>query len=112
MVVTNPAVAAKLCQECTKYKHDRAAPLKDDMVFENVVLFNCNALLLCAFTNTIKDGDSDLIIILLKVYALAYCRMHQPKYVLEGMIQIHNLNIYGQSHLGESIIMVSLLIDR
>ncbi|KAI0075724.1 hypothetical protein K474DRAFT_1599390, partial [Panus rudis PR-1116 ss-1] len=70
---------------------DGVRPAGGDMVFENAVLFNRDALQLLAFTTVIREGDSGMIIIMLKLYALAYRAMRRPRYSLESMTQLHNL---------------------
>ncbi|KAI0075557.1 hypothetical protein K474DRAFT_1599581 [Panus rudis PR-1116 ss-1] len=62
-----------------------------DMIFENGVLFNRDALMLFIFKNVIREGDSGMIIIMLKFYALAYRTMNRPKYSLESLTQLHNI---------------------
>ncbi|KAI0069829.1 hypothetical protein K474DRAFT_1747000 [Panus rudis PR-1116 ss-1] len=68
-----------------------SSQLAGDMVFENAVLFNRDALHLFAFTTVVREGDSGMILIMLKLYALAYRAMRRPRYSLESMTQLHNL---------------------
>ncbi|KAI0078045.1 hypothetical protein K474DRAFT_1674371 [Panus rudis PR-1116 ss-1] len=68
-----------------------AAAQAGDMIFENGVLFNRDALMLYAFTKVIREADSGMILIMLKFYALAYRAMNRPKYSLETLTQLHNL---------------------
>lgn len=71
--------------------NDTPCPTQGDTVFENMVLFLCDALILQEFTDAIKAGDSGHIILSLKVLTLAYCGSGQTKYAYELLHLIHNL---------------------
>jgi hypothetical protein len=62
-----------------------------DMVFENACLFLCDALLTRMFSDVVKAGDSGLVIIVLKLWALAYRGNGRSKYAHEMLHLLHNL---------------------
>ncbi|TFY77269.1 hypothetical protein EWM64_g6746 [Hericium alpestre] len=76
-----------------KLRHARARHDKDhgDMVFENAVLFLRDALLLFAFSNAIKTGDSGRVLVILKVWAFSFRGQGRTKYVQEVLFLIHNI---------------------
>ncbi|VDC03269.1 unnamed protein product [Peniophora sp. CBMAI 1063] len=82
----NPRVVHNLRRERT-----RNGEKHGDMVFENAVLFNRDALLLREFIDAIKAGDSGRIIIVLKVWAFTFRAQGRVKYALEVLYLIHNL---------------------
>ena len=62
-----------------------------DMVFENAILFLCDALLSHEFTDAVKGGDSGCIVLVLKIWALSFCGSGRTKYAHEMLHLIHNL---------------------
>jgi hypothetical protein len=73
------------------HKQNEAAGIstKADMVFRHSVLFLRDSLHLRAFLNTVKHGDSGLIIPVLKTWALAFRGSGHLKYVYEMLVFIH-----------------------
>ncbi|KAI0733681.1 hypothetical protein C8Q72DRAFT_881244 [Fomitopsis betulina] len=61
-----------------------------DMVFENAVLLLRDALILRLLTDCIKCGDSDRVLLVLKVLALYYRGCGRTKYAQEVLFLIHN----------------------
>ncbi|VDB97816.1 unnamed protein product [Peniophora sp. CBMAI 1063] len=82
----NPRVVHNLRRERTRNGEEHG-----DMVFENAVLFNRDALLLREFVDAIKAGDSGRVILVLKVWAFTYRAQGRVKYALEVLYLIHNL---------------------
>lgn len=82
----NPSVVAEL-REARKDRPDTDG----DMTFENAVLFLQDALLMRAFTDTIKRGDSGQILVILKVLALSFRGTNRTKYAHETLHLIHNI---------------------
>ena len=67
------------------------------MVFENAVLFLCDALLTHLFADTVKAGNSGLVILVLKMWTFAYHGSGQSKYTHEMLHLFHNLmNIWSK----------------
>ncbi len=62
-----------------------------DMVFENTILFLRDALLLSDFTDTIKSGNSERIVLILKVFALSFCGTGRTKYAHKMLYLIQNI---------------------
>ncbi|TFY80542.1 hypothetical protein EWM64_g3470 [Hericium alpestre] len=62
-----------------------------DMVLENAILFMHDALLLTAFSNAIKAGDSGHILVILKVWAFSFRGQGHTKYAHEVLFLIHNI---------------------
>ncbi len=60
------------------------------MVFENAVYFLRDALLLREFTDAIKAGDSEHVVLVLKVFTLSYRRSGRLKYAYETLNFLHN----------------------
>ncbi|KAF7426523.1 hypothetical protein PC9H_008892 [Pleurotus ostreatus] len=64
---------------------------KGDMVFENGVLFIRDALLTREFADAVKAGDSGRVVIILKLWALAYRGSGRSKYAHEMLHVIYNI---------------------
>lgn len=62
-----------------------------DMVFENAVLFNRDALIMREFNDAIKAGDSGRIKLSLKMLVFYYRGSGRTKYAYETLHVIHNL---------------------
>ncbi|TFY76426.1 hypothetical protein EWM64_g7587 [Hericium alpestre] len=59
--------------------------------FENAVLFLRDALLLFAFSNAIKTGDSGRVLVILKIWAFSFRGQGRTKYAQEVLFLIHNI---------------------
>lgn len=64
-----------------------------DMVYENGILFLRDALLSREFTDAIKAGDMDRVVLVLKVWALSFRGNGRTKYAYEMLHLIHNLTV-------------------
>lgn len=64
---------------------------KGDMVFENAVLFMRDALLTREFADAVKSGDLGRVVIVLKLWALAYRGSGRSKYAHEMLHVIYNI---------------------
>lgn len=62
-----------------------------DMVFENAVLFNRDALIMREFNDAIKAGDSGRIKLSLKTLVAYYRGSGRTKYAHETLHVLHNL---------------------
>jgi hypothetical protein len=62
-----------------------------DMIFENAVLFLCDALISREFTDSVKCGDSGHIVLVLKIWALSFRGSGRTKYAHEMLHLIHNI---------------------
>ncbi|THG94119.1 hypothetical protein EW026_g7288 [Hermanssonia centrifuga] len=62
-----------------------------DTIYENALLFMRNGLHIREFTDAIKSGDSDRIVLMLKRLALFYRGTGQTKYAHEMLHLIHNI---------------------
>ncbi|EDR00314.1 uncharacterized protein LACBIDRAFT_314453 [Laccaria bicolor S238N-H82] len=82
---------------------------KGDMVFENASLFMCDALLTRLFSDTIKSGDSGLIILVLKLWSFAYWGSGWLKYAHKMLHLLHNLVNVWTSQLRKIIVQNWLL---
>jgi len=90
----NADIATELwwCQDHAAEATPAAGQARDgDMVFENAILFLCDALLSREFTNAVKGGDSGCIVLVLKIWALSFRGSGQTKYAHEMLHLIHNL---------------------
>ena len=102
------SVAAQLCEERaqeleqrTKNEagqndegddNERERPLTTgDMLFENGVYFLRDALLSREFSDAIKFGDSGRVVLVLKLWALAFRGNGRTKYAYEMLHLIHHL---------------------
>jgi hypothetical protein len=65
--------------------------LQGDMVFENGCLFLRDALLTRLFADSIKSGDSGLVISVLKHWVFSYRGNGRTKYTHEMLHLFHNL---------------------
>jgi len=61
------------------------------MVFENASLFLRDGLISRTFTDAIKCGDSGIVVLVLKVWALSFRGSGRTKYAHEMLHLIHNL---------------------
>ncbi|KAF8172686.1 hypothetical protein BJ912DRAFT_1024993 [Pholiota molesta] len=66
-------------------------PTEGDMVFENALLYMCDALISREFTDAVKAGDSGRVVLVLKIWALAFRGNGRTKYAYEMLHFIHNL---------------------
>lgn len=64
---------------------------RGDMVFENAVLFLRDALISRMFASAVKHGESGLVVLILKVWALSFRGNGRTKYAHEMLHLIHNL---------------------
>ncbi|KAL0563883.1 hypothetical protein V5O48_018177 [Marasmius crinis-equi] len=62
-----------------------------DVVFENAVLFNRDALYSYELGRAVKAGDSGRVVLVLKVWALSFRGSGRTKYAHEMLHLIHNL---------------------
>jgi hypothetical protein len=90
---TDPEIVADL-----RWKHRQSQTTSSptlvsagDMVFENAILFLRDALLSREFTDAIKAGDSEWVVLILKVWALSFRGSGRTKYAYEMLQLIHNL---------------------
>jgi hypothetical protein len=68
-----------------------------DMVFENASLFLHDALLTRLFSDSVKAGDSGLVILVLKLWAFGYRGNGRSKYAHEMLHLLHNLiNVWSK----------------
>ena len=61
-----------------------------DIVLENAILFNRDALVMREFNDAIKMGDSGRVALSLKTLALFYRGSGRVKYAYESIVAIHN----------------------
>ncbi|KAI0086095.1 hypothetical protein BDY19DRAFT_379635 [Irpex rosettiformis] len=61
-----------------------------DVVFENALLFNRDALIMREFNDAIKAGDSGRILISLKILAAFYRGSGRTEYAYETLVTLHN----------------------
>ncbi|KAI0073016.1 hypothetical protein K474DRAFT_1604071 [Panus rudis PR-1116 ss-1] len=87
-----------------------AAFATGDMVYENAILFICDALILRAFIDSIKSGASGCIVLTLKQLALMYRGSSHSKYAYEVMHLIHNLTSVWPKPL-RNIILQNWLVN-
>ncbi|KAL0565003.1 hypothetical protein V5O48_017032 [Marasmius crinis-equi] len=66
-------------------------PTTGDMVFENALLFLRDALMSREFSDTIKQGGSGQVLLVMKVFALSFRGNRRTKYAYETLCIIHNL---------------------
>lgn len=70
---------------------------QDDMVFENAVLFMCDALFTWLFADAVKAGHSELVILVLKMWTFAYRGSGRSKYAHELLHLFHNfVNVWSE----------------
>jgi hypothetical protein len=68
-----------------------------DMVFENASLFLRDALLTRLFSDSVKAGDSGLVILVIKLWAFGYRGNGRSKYAHEMLHLLHNLiNVWSK----------------
>ncbi|KDQ32258.1 hypothetical protein PLEOSDRAFT_1034860 [Pleurotus ostreatus PC15] len=84
---------------------------KGDMVFENGVLFIRDALLTREFADAVKAGDSGRVVIILKLWALAYRGSGRSKYAHEMLHVIYNIRHLWPPGLIRKIILNNWLIN-
>ncbi|KAF4613503.1 hypothetical protein D9613_007562 [Agrocybe pediades] len=72
-------------------KDSRKKPTQGDMVFENAVLFLRDALISRLFTDAVKSGDSGVVVLVLKAWALGFRGNGRTKYAHEMLHIIHHL---------------------
>lgn len=80
--------------ENSSHEYSNTEALKvpvSDMIFENAVLFMRDALVMREFTDAIKAGHSERIVLVLKLYALMLRGGGRTKYAHEILHLIHNL---------------------
>ncbi|KAF9501682.1 hypothetical protein BDN71DRAFT_1537252 [Pleurotus eryngii] len=81
-----------------------------DMVYENGILFLRDALLSREFTDAIKAGDMDRVVLVLKVWALSFRGNGRTKYAYEMLHLIHNLTVVWPKGL-RNIILKNCLVN-
>ncbi|KAF4598999.1 hypothetical protein EYR40_006087 [Pleurotus pulmonarius] len=75
-----------------------------DMVYENGILLLRDALLSREFTDAIKAGDMDRVILVLKVWALSFRGNGRTKYAYEMLHLIHNLTVVWPKGLRDLVL--------
>ncbi|KAF9556358.1 hypothetical protein CPC08DRAFT_778467, partial [Agrocybe pediades] len=89
---TQPTTVSKLREQRANEKKNPAdKPTEGDMVFENAVLFLRDALISRLFTDAVKAGDSGVIVLVLKAWALGFRGNGRTKYAHEMLHIIHHL---------------------
>ena len=63
-----------------------------DNVFENMILFMCDALISCEFTDVVKADDLGRVILVLMIWTLSYQGNGWTKYAYEMLHLIHHLS--------------------
>ena len=63
------------------------------MIFENVVLFLRDGLLLREFSDAIKSGDSGRVLLVLKLWAFSFRGSGHTKYAYEVLHLVHNITL-------------------
>ncbi|THG92899.1 hypothetical protein EW026_g8172 [Hermanssonia centrifuga] len=87
------------------------APVTEgDMILENAMLFLQDAILLRDFTDAIKTGDSERIVLILKVFALSFRGAGRTKYAHEMLHLIHNIEHVWPKDLRD-VIMKNWLVN-
>lgn len=61
-----------------------------DIVFENAILFNRDALIMREYNDSIKAGDSGRIALSMKVLVRYYRGSGRTKYAYEYLMSVHN----------------------
>jgi hypothetical protein len=75
-----------------------------DIVFENAVLFLRDALISRMFTSAVKHGESGLVLLVLKTWALNFCGNGRTKYAHEMLHIIHNIECVWPSEVRDIVL--------
>ncbi|KAJ2968060.1 hypothetical protein NUW54_g13328 [Trametes sanguinea] len=77
-----------------------------DVVYENAILFLRDALVLRHFADAIKNGSSDHLVVVLKLWALGFRAMGRMKYAHELLHLLHNLIHVWPSEIRQVMIVL------